>query len=165
MLDDVEGARAGGHGGERREERRRPRWMQLPTTGPRQSSRRRPRRLSRDQLDRRPGATRSGCADQAGCDRGSIAERSGGGAERLETAEANLHAAQQSANNRYSPAEIARAQAALADAEAAWPRRGRLKRRPDPTRRWREPSIALDAAPTEFAEPGKLLLADGRPAP
>ena len=39
--------------------------------------------------------------------------------QRLATAEANLHAAQQSAKSRYSPAEVARAQAALADAEAS----------------------------------------------
>ena len=33
-------------------------------------------------------------------------------------AAASLHASEQSANSRYSPAEVARAQAALADAEA-----------------------------------------------
>jgi HlyD family secretion protein len=38
--------------------------------------------------------------------------------QRLETAEANLHASEESARSRYSPAEVARAQAALADAEA-----------------------------------------------
>src|SRR5579863_729845 len=38
--------------------------------------------------------------------------------QRLETAEASLHASQQSAQSRYSPAEIDRAHAALADAEA-----------------------------------------------
>jgi hypothetical protein len=37
----------------------------------------------------------------------------------LQTAEASLHASEQSASNRYSPVEVARAQAALADAEAS----------------------------------------------
>src|ERR1039457_413076 len=39
--------------------------------------------------------------------------------QRLQTAEASLHASETSANSRYSPAEVARAQAALADAEAS----------------------------------------------
>jgi HlyD family secretion protein len=38
--------------------------------------------------------------------------------QRLETAEANLHASEQGAGSRYSPAEVERAKAALADAEA-----------------------------------------------
>lgn len=38
--------------------------------------------------------------------------------QRLETAEANLHASEQGAGSRYSPAELERAKAALADAEA-----------------------------------------------
>ncbi len=38
--------------------------------------------------------------------------------QRLDTAEANLHASAESSQSRYSPAEVERAQAALADAEA-----------------------------------------------
>jgi HlyD family secretion protein len=38
--------------------------------------------------------------------------------ERLDTAEAALHAAEESARSRYAPSDVARAQAALADAEA-----------------------------------------------
>jgi len=39
--------------------------------------------------------------------------------QRLDAAEANLHAVEQSATSRYSPAEVERARASLADAEAS----------------------------------------------
>lgn len=78
--------------------------------------------------------------------------------QRLDAAEASLHASDQSANSRYSPAEVERAQAALADAEANLraaqlvvaqtlvhaPVAGTVYR--------------LDAGQTEFVEHGKLLL-------
>ena len=78
--------------------------------------------------------------------------------QRLETAAASLHASEQSASSRYSPAEVARAQAALADAEAglAQPERSL------PKSVIRAPVAgtvySVDAAQTEYAEQGKLLL-------
>jgi HlyD family secretion protein len=66
--------------------------------------------------------------------------------ERLDTAEAALHAAEESSHSRYAPSDLARAQAALADAEAglaaAQDVEGRtLKPRPIPMLRLQEPCI------------------------
>src|ERR1035437_9304470 len=78
--------------------------------------------------------------------------------QRLETAEASLHASQESAQSRYSPAEVARAQAALADAEA------NLTAARDVLARTsiRAPAAGtvykINAGRTEFTEEGKLLL-------
>jgi len=48
-----------------------------------------------------------------------------GARQRLQAAEAGLRATEESGKNRYSAAEVARAQAALADAEAGMGQRGR----------------------------------------
>lgn len=78
--------------------------------------------------------------------------------QRLATAEANLRAATQSGESRYSPVEIGRAQAALQDAQAN--RRAALEL-------LEETSIhapisgtvySVNVKPTEFAEAGKLVL-------
>lgn len=78
--------------------------------------------------------------------------------ERLATAEANLHAAQQSAQSRYSPAEVARAQAALQDAVASRQAAQQVLAQTSV----RAPSAgtvySLNVNATEFAEQGKLLL-------
>jgi HlyD family secretion protein len=78
--------------------------------------------------------------------------------ERLEAANASLSAAEENANSRYSSAEVARAQAALAEAEANLAAARHVEaqttiRAPIPGTVY-----SLDAAPTEYAEAGKLLL-------
>ena len=78
--------------------------------------------------------------------------------EQLETAQANLNAAEQSAQHRYSPDEVARAQAALADAEAALAAARHVEAQTSIYAPIAGTIYTLDAAPSEFAEAGKLLL-------
>ncbi|HEX4286490.1 MAG TPA: efflux RND transporter periplasmic adaptor subunit [Terracidiphilus sp.] len=78
--------------------------------------------------------------------------------QQLNSAKANLNAADQSAHGRYSPAEVERARAALADAQAgAAAARDVLARMS-----YRAPIAGtvytVDARQTEFAEAGKVLL-------
>jgi HlyD family secretion protein len=78
--------------------------------------------------------------------------------QQLNSAKANLNAADQSAHGRYSPAEVDRARAALADAQAgAAAARDVLARMS-----YRAPIAGtvytVDARQTEFAEAGKVLL-------
>jgi HlyD family secretion protein len=78
--------------------------------------------------------------------------------QRLATAEANLNASEQSAKSRYSPAELARAQAALQDAEAS----RRAAQQVLAQTAVRAPSAGtvynLNVKATEFVEQGKTLL-------
>jgi len=78
--------------------------------------------------------------------------------QRLASAEASLDAAIHSAHDRYSQAEIARAEAALKDAQASLASAQQV----DAQTRIYSPIAgtiySMDAAPTEFAEAGKLLL-------
>jgi HlyD family secretion protein len=78
--------------------------------------------------------------------------------ERLETAQASLNAAQQSAQHRYSPGEIARAQAALNDAEAALAAARHVEAQTAIYAPVTGTIYTMDAAPSEFAEAGKLLV-------
>ena len=78
--------------------------------------------------------------------------------ERLETAQASLHAAQQNAQHRYSPEEIARAQAALNDAEAALAAARHVEAQTALYAPFTGTIYTLDAAPSEYAEAGKLLV-------
>jgi HlyD family secretion protein len=78
--------------------------------------------------------------------------------ERLETAQASLNAAQQSAQHRYSPGEIARAQAALNDAEAALASARHIESQTAYYAPVTGTIYTMDAAPSEFAETGKLLV-------
>ena len=78
--------------------------------------------------------------------------------ERLQTAEASLHASEQSASSRYSPAEVARAQAALADAEANLAAARQVVAQTAIRAPVAGTVYSVDAARTEFAEQGKLLL-------
>ncbi len=77
--------------------------------------------------------------------------------QRLDSADAVLHGAQQSSTNHYSPSDVARAQAALSEAETnlAVARDALAKTAP------RAPVAGtvytLDAARTQFVEDGKLL--------
>ena len=78
--------------------------------------------------------------------------------QRLETAEANLKAVEQGTVNRYSPAEVERARAALADAEASLTEARQVLAHT----MVRAPAAGtvyhVDAGRTEFVEEGKLLL-------
>jgi HlyD family secretion protein len=78
--------------------------------------------------------------------------------QQLNTTEAGLHASEQSASSRYSPAEVARAQAGLADAESNLA----AAREVVAETSYRAPIAGtvytLNAGATEFAEQGKLLL-------
>lgn len=78
--------------------------------------------------------------------------------ERLDTAEANLSATRKSAENHISPAEVARAQAALADAEANLAAARAVVAQSSYYAPIAGTVYSLDASPTEFADPGKLLL-------
>jgi HlyD family secretion protein len=78
--------------------------------------------------------------------------------ERLQTAEASLNAAQTSQRGRYAPVDVARAQAALADAEAALAAAKHVEEQTAYTAPISGTVYMLDAAPTEYSEPGKLLL-------
>jgi HlyD family secretion protein len=78
--------------------------------------------------------------------------------ERLETAQASLNAAQQSAQHRYSPEEVARAQAALNDAEAALAAARHVEAQTAIYAPVTGTIYTMDAAPSEYAEAGKLLV-------
>jgi len=78
--------------------------------------------------------------------------------QRLETAQASLNAATQSSQHRYSPAEIARAQAALNDAEAALAAARHIEAETAYYAPVTGTIYTMEAAPSEFAEAGKLLV-------
>ena len=77
---------------------------------------------------------------------------------RLQTAQASLHAAEQNGSSRYAPSEIARAQAALADAEAALAEAQHVESQTAISAPVAGTVYMLDASPSEYCEPGKLLL-------
>jgi HlyD family secretion protein len=77
--------------------------------------------------------------------------------ERLQTAEASLTSAQTSAHDRFSPVDVARAQAALNDADAALAAAQHVEAQTTVTAPIAGTVYTLDAAPSEFAEAGKLL--------
>jgi HlyD family secretion protein len=78
--------------------------------------------------------------------------------QRLEAAEANLHAAEQGAVNRYSPAEVERARAALADAQAGLTEARQVVAHTQVRAPAAGTVYHVDAGRTEFVEQGKLLL-------
>jgi HlyD family secretion protein len=78
--------------------------------------------------------------------------------QRLETAEANLHAVEQGSINRYSPAEVARARAALADAQAGLAEARQVVAHTVVRAPAAGTVYHVEAGRTEFAEEGKLLL-------
>ena len=78
--------------------------------------------------------------------------------QRLDAAEANLHALDQGANNRYSPAEIERARSALTDAEASLTAARQVVAQTVVYAPEAGTIYSLDAGRTEFAEEGKLLM-------
>jgi HlyD family secretion protein len=78
--------------------------------------------------------------------------------QRLDSAEAGLHASEESAHSRYSPAEVARAQATLADAEANRSAARQVVEQTSIHAPVTGTVYSLSAGRTEFAEEGKLLL-------
>lgn len=78
--------------------------------------------------------------------------------QRLEAAEAALSAAETSSRSRYSPDEIGRARAALTDAEANLAAAQYVESQTRIYAPIAGTVYTLDAAPSEFAEAGKLLL-------
>jgi HlyD family secretion protein len=78
--------------------------------------------------------------------------------QRLETAEANLYAVEQSTSNRYSPAEVERARAALADAQASLTEARQVVAHTLVRAPVAGTVYHVEAGRTEFVEEGKLLL-------
>jgi len=78
--------------------------------------------------------------------------------QRLASAQASLDAASHSAHDRFSPEEIARAQAAVKDAQASLDAARQVEAQTQIVAPIAGTVYGLDAAPTEFAEAGKLLL-------
>jgi HlyD family secretion protein len=77
---------------------------------------------------------------------------------RLQTAEATLHASEQSANNRYAPSEVARAQASLAEAQANLAAARKIVSEMAIRAPMAGTVYSVDASRTEYAEQGKLLM-------
>src|SRR5580658_410570 len=78
--------------------------------------------------------------------------------QRLDSAEAALHAAEESSHSRYAPSDVARAQAALADAEATLAAAKDAESRTAPVAPFAGTVYSLNVGHSEFAEEGKLLL-------
>ena len=78
--------------------------------------------------------------------------------QRLATADANLHAAQTNVQSRYSSAEVARAQAALRDAEASRQAAQQVLAESSVHASEAGTIYSLNVNATEFVEQGKLLL-------
>ena len=78
--------------------------------------------------------------------------------QQLASAEAGLRAAQLNATSRYSPDQVAQAQSALADAEANLAAARRVLAQCSIYAPVAGTVYSMDAAPTEYAEAGKLLL-------
>jgi HlyD family secretion protein len=78
--------------------------------------------------------------------------------QRVQTAEASLHASSASANGRYSPAEVARAQAALADAQAGLVAARKVVAQTAIRAPIAGTVYSVDVARAEYAPQGTLLL-------
>lgn len=78
--------------------------------------------------------------------------------QRLQTANAALEATQSGAKNRYSPADVERAQAALADAEASLAAARDVESKMTVRAQVAGTVYSLNVKPTDFVDAGKLLL-------
>jgi HlyD family secretion protein len=78
--------------------------------------------------------------------------------QRLNSAQASLESAQLTSQNRYSPNEIERARAAMADAQAALAAAQHVQEQTRIVAPITGTIYMMDAAPSGFAEAGKLLL-------
>lgn len=76
----------------------------------------------------------------------------------LQTAQANLNAADETAKQHYSPDDVARAQAALSDAQAALTAAQHVEAQTSIYAPIKGTIYTMDAAPSEFEEAGKLIL-------
>ena len=77
---------------------------------------------------------------------------------RVDTAQASLQAAQTNAQQRYAPVDVARAQAAVADSEAALAAAQHVAAQTAIYSPIAGTVYMMDAAPSQYAEQGKLLL-------
>jgi HlyD family secretion protein len=110
-------------------------------------------RLARDQAKQNLDALTKLAATGAASQGEVLSARS-----QLQTSEATLSAAEQSAKQRFSPDEIARAQAALADAQAALAAAKHVEAQTSIHAPIKGTIYTMDASPSEYTEPGKLLL-------
>jgi len=78
--------------------------------------------------------------------------------QRLATANANLHAAEQSSQSRYAPSDVARVQAALQDAEANRSAAQQVLAQTAVRAAKAGTVYSVDVKATEFVEQGKMLL-------
>jgi HlyD family secretion protein len=78
--------------------------------------------------------------------------------QRLDAADATLHAMEQSANSRYSPAEVERARAALVDAEASLASAKEVVAQTVIHSPVTGTVYSVDAQHSDFVEGGKMLL-------
>jgi HlyD family secretion protein len=79
--------------------------------------------------------------------------------QRLDSTEAALHAAERSASSRYAPVDVDRAQAALAEANAALAAARDIEAKTAPHAPAAGTIYSLQVAVSDFVEEGKLLLA------
>jgi HlyD family secretion protein len=114
--------------------------------------------IARFQLDRDQARTNLDALTKLNAAGAASASEVAAAKQRLDAAEANLHASQQSATSRYSPAELARAQAALADAEANLAAAREVVAQSSYYAPIAGTIYSLDARPSDFVEEGKLLL-------
>jgi HlyD family secretion protein len=114
--------------------------------------------LSRDRIDRDQAQRNLDALTKLSSTGAASASEVAAARQQLDTAEANLRAAEESAHGHYSAAEVARAQAALTDAEA----NAAAARDVVAKTSYRAPIAGtvytIDARPTEYAEAGKVLL-------
>ncbi len=78
--------------------------------------------------------------------------------QQLQSAEAALHAAEQSSQGRFAPADVARARASVADAEANAAAAREVLAKTTMRAPVAGTVYSIDARPTEFAEEGKQLI-------
>jgi HlyD family secretion protein len=114
--------------------------------------------LARDRIDRGQAQRNLDALTKLSSTGAASASEVEAARQQLDTAEANIHAAEESAHGHYSAAEVARAQAALTDAEA----NAAAARDVMAKTSFRAPIAgtvySVDARPTEYAEAGKVLL-------
>jgi HlyD family secretion protein len=106
--------------------------------------------------------------DQAGQNLEALTKLSASGAasqgevlaarSQLQTAQANLNAAEQNAKQHYSPDDVARAEAALSDAQAALAAARNVEAKTSIYAPIKGTIYTMDAAPSEYEEAGKLVL-------
>jgi HlyD family secretion protein len=114
--------------------------------------------IAREKLDRDQDQANLDALTRLAASGAASASEVAAARQQLDAANASLHASEMSAHDRYSRPEIARAQAALADAEANLAAAQKVEA--ETMIRATAPGTvySMDAAPTEFAEAGKLLL-------